>query len=34
MLAQGYLPLAMADGQSVLLVETPRSFRGGLSFIF
>jgi hypothetical protein len=34
MLAQGYLPLSMADGQSVLLVETPRSFRGGLSFIF
>jgi hypothetical protein len=24
----------MAGGQSVLLVETPRSFRGGLSFIF
>jgi len=34
MLAQGYLPLNMANGQSVLLVETPRSFRGGLSFIF
>jgi hypothetical protein len=34
MLAQGYLRLGMADGQSVLLVETPRSFRGGLSFIF
>jgi len=34
MLAQGYLPLDMANGQSVLLVETPRSFRGGLSFIF
>jgi hypothetical protein len=34
MLAQGYLPLGMADGQSVMLVETPRSFRGGLSFIF
>jgi hypothetical protein len=34
MLAQGYLPLGMADGQRVLLVETPRSFRGGLSFIF
>jgi hypothetical protein len=34
MLAQGYLPLGMIDGQRVLLVETPRSFRGGLSFIF
>jgi hypothetical protein len=34
MLAQGYLPLMTAGGQRVLLVETPRSFRGGLSFIF
>jgi hypothetical protein len=34
MLAQGYLPLSMANGQQVLLVESPRSFRGGLSFIF
>jgi hypothetical protein len=34
MLAQGYLPLDMVNGQSILLVETPRSFRGGLSFIF
>lgn len=34
MLAQGYLPLAMANGQQLLLVEQPRSFRGGLSFIF
>jgi hypothetical protein len=34
LLAQGYLPLNRADGQSILLVETPRSFRGGLSFIF
>jgi hypothetical protein len=34
MLAQGYLPINMAGGQSVLLVETARSFRGGLSFIF
>jgi len=34
LLAQGYLPLSMANGQQVLLVETPRSFRGGLSFIF
>jgi len=34
MLAQGYLPLNMTNGQQLLLVETPRSFRGGLSFIF
>jgi hypothetical protein len=34
LLAQGYLPLAMANGQQLLLVETPRSFRGGLNFIF
>jgi hypothetical protein len=34
MLAQGYVPLNAADGQKILLVETPRSFRGGLSFIF
>jgi hypothetical protein len=32
--AQGYVPLNAADGQRILLVETPRSFRGGLSFIF
>ena len=34
LLAQGYLPLGATDGQTVILVETPRSFRGGLSFIF
>ena len=34
LMAQGYLPLAAAGGQSVLLVETPRSIRGGLSLIF
>ena len=34
LLAQGYLPLGMAGGQQVMLVEKPRSFRGGLSFIF
>jgi hypothetical protein len=34
LLAQGYIPLGMVGGQSVLLVETPRSFRGGVSFIF
>jgi hypothetical protein len=34
LLAQGYLPLSTADGQTILLVETPRSFRGGFSFVF
>jgi hypothetical protein len=34
LLAQGYLPVAMAGGQQVLLVNTPRSLRGGLAFIF
>jgi len=34
LLAQGYLPLSYSDGRHVLLVQTPRSFRGGLSFIF
>jgi hypothetical protein len=34
MLAQGYLSLGIAGGQQLLLVETPRSVRGGLSFIF
>lgn len=33
LLAQGYLPLNYA-GQRVLLVQTPRCVRGGLSFIF
>ena len=34
MLAQGYLPLGMVSGQQVMLVETPRSLRGGLAFTF
>jgi hypothetical protein len=34
MLAQGYLPLTAAGGQSLLLVQTPKSFRGGLNLIF
>jgi hypothetical protein len=33
LLAQGYLPISVA-GQSILLVNTPRSFRGGLAFVF
>jgi hypothetical protein len=34
LLAQGYLPISLSSGQSLLLVETPRSIRGGLAFIF
>ena len=34
LLAQSYLPLDASSGQPLLLVETPRTFRGGLSFIF
>jgi hypothetical protein len=34
LLAQGYLPLMMSGGQQVLLVDSPRSFRGGLAFTF
>ena len=34
MLAQGYLSLGIVGGQQLLLVENPRSVRGGLSFIF
>jgi hypothetical protein len=34
LLAEGYLPLTAANGQQLLLVQSPRSFRGGLSFIF
>jgi hypothetical protein len=31
---QGYLPLTAADGRQFVIVQNPRSFRGGLSFIF
>jgi hypothetical protein len=34
LLAQGYLPLTMPGGQQLLLVNTARSLRGGLAFIF
>jgi len=34
LLAQGYLPLDAGGVQQVVLVQNPRSFRGGLSFIF
>jgi hypothetical protein len=34
LLAQGYLPLATPGGDQVLLVNTPRSIRGALAFVF
>jgi len=34
MLAQGYLPIATPGGHKLLLIQSPRSVRGGLSFIF
>jgi len=33
-LAQGYVPLTAIDGQRILLLQSPRSVRGGLSFTF
>jgi hypothetical protein len=32
-LGQGYLPIT-EGGQRVLLIQSPRALRGGLSFIF
>ena len=32
--AQGYLSLATVEGRRVLLLHTPRSLRGGFSFVF
>ncbi|HEX3745640.1 MAG TPA: carboxypeptidase-like regulatory domain-containing protein [Bryobacteraceae bacterium] len=34
MLAQGYLPVGMFGGQQVMLIESPRTLRGGLAFTF
>jgi hypothetical protein len=34
LMAQGYLPLSTPGGQQLLLVNTPRSLRGGLAFVF
>jgi hypothetical protein len=34
MLEQGYLPIAAADGRTMVLTNSPRALRGGLSFIF
>ena len=34
LLAQGYVPVMGSDGQTVYLVESARSVRGGLAFSF
>jgi hypothetical protein len=34
MLAQGYLPVNTPNGRRLLLIQTPRTFRGGFNFIF
>jgi hypothetical protein len=34
LLAQGYIPVLGRDGQTVYLVQTARSVRGGVSFSF
>jgi hypothetical protein len=34
LLAQGYVPIASAGGTQLMLVDNPRSFRGGLAFRF
>lgn len=34
LLAQGYLPVDVGGGRSLLLVQSPRAIRGGLNFIF
>jgi len=34
LLAQGYLPMMTPNGRRVILLQAPRSVRGGLSFIF
>ena len=34
LLSEGYLPFSLVDGRQIQLMPSPRSFRGGLSFIF
>lgn len=34
LLAQGYVPIASADGGTLWLIQFPRTIRGGVSFIF
>jgi hypothetical protein len=34
LLAQGYLPMTTSGGDRFLLINTPRSIRGGIAFVF
>ncbi len=34
LLAQGYLPISTPDGQRLILIQSPRAVRGGVSLIF
>jgi hypothetical protein len=34
LLSQGYVPLAALDGRQIVLIQFPKTVRGGLSFIF
>ena len=34
MLAQGYLPVSASDGRRLVLTQSPRAVRGGVTFIF
>jgi hypothetical protein len=34
MLAQGYLPITAADNRRLILTNSPRAVRGGVSFTF
>jgi hypothetical protein len=34
LLAQGYLPMTASNGDQFLLLNMPRSIRGGLAFVF
>jgi hypothetical protein len=34
MLAQGYMPVSFSDGRRLVLAQSPRTVRGGVSFIF
>jgi len=34
LLAQGYVPVVGQDGQTVYLIQSARSVRGGLAFTF
>ncbi len=34
LLADGYIPMRTADGRRMVLIPSPRSFRGGFNFVF